>query len=244
VSSTAPRSVLTVDGLTVVYGKHAVLQDISFSLEHGVRVAVVGPNGAGKSTLLRAIAGLVKPSTGSVKRPTGSQGQSADIALLPQRAQVDWSFPATVFDVVMMGRTAKLGLFRRPGPKDRERVSRALKLVGLDDLADRPLAELSGGQQQRMFIARAVVQEARLLLMDEPFVGLDAPARDVVQQIIDVLGSRGIAIMIATHDLTQARERSDFVILLNRWLYALGAPDEVLTRKPLAPAYGGEYAFA
>jgi manganese/iron transport system ATP-binding protein len=225
--------------VTVRYDGRAALDDVSFRLRTGERVAVVGPNGAGKSTLFRVIAGVLNPTSGEVTVAGHCPGSHICIAYVPQRSEVDWSFPVTVADVVMMGRTSRLGLLRRPGKEDRAHVRRCLEVVALSDLADRQIGALSGGQQQRMFIARALAQEAALMLMDEPLTGLDIPAQEDIFRIMDALRQRGVTLMVATHDLNLAAERFDRVMLLKGQMLGIGEPDEVFTAEHLQTAYGG-----
>lgn len=231
--------ILEAAGLTVRYNGRMALDGVSFQLVSGERVAVVGPNGAGKSTLFKAIAGVISPTDGEVKIAGHCPGRHICIAYVPQRSQVDWSFPVTVADVVMMGRIGQIGLLRRPGRRDAVRVRECLEVVGLSDLADRQIGELSGGQQQRMFIARALAQEAGLMLMDEPLNGLDIPSQEHIFRILDDLRGRGVTVMVATHDLHQAAERFDRAMLLNRRLLGFGRPEEVFTPELLHVAYGG-----
>lgn len=228
-----------VDQVTVNYNGKAALEDVSFHLEPGHRVAVVGPNGAGKSTLFKVIAGTLQPSAGEVRvYGHGPHGHTC-IAYVPQRTQIDWTFPVTVADVVMMGRVGKIGLFRWPRHSDWDFVRSSLQQVGLQDLTDRQIGELSGGQQQRVFIARALAQEAELLLMDEPLTGLDMPSQEAIFQILDDLQQRGVTVMVATHDLNLASEHFDLMMLLNGRMMAFGHPDQVLTPDALLQAYGG-----
>jgi len=215
------------------------LEDISFTLQRGERVAVVGPNGAGKSTLFKVIAGILSPTSGRVDVYGHAPHGHICIAYVPQRSQVDWSFPVTVADVVMMGRVGKLGLLRWPRRRDWEIVRESLRLVGMEELASRQIGELSGGQQQRVFIARALAQEAEILLMDEPFAGLDMPSQEVFFRVLDRLREREVTVLISTHDLNQAAGRFDRLILLNRRLIAMGRAKEVLTQEHLLAAYGG-----
>jgi len=222
----------------VQYDGRAALDDVSFSLTRGERVAVVGPNGAGKSTLFKVIAGVLAPSSGEVNVAGHCPGQHICIAYVPQRTQVDWSFPVTVADVVMMGRTGRVGLLRRPGHRDRVQVEASLEVVGMRHLGQRQIRELSGGQQQRMFVARALAQEAELVLMDEPLTGLDVPARDGIFGILDELSRRAVTVMVATHDLNMAAERFARVMLLNRRLLGMGRPADVFTPALLQAAYG------
>lgn len=234
-------SILSVSTLSVRYpgAQQSALEDITFELEAGERVAVVGPNGAGKSTLFKVIAGVLDQTEGTVTVFGHGPNEHICIAYVPQRSHVDWSFPVNVADVVMMGRVGKLGLFRRPGGDDRDYVWKCLETVRMDHLAGKQIGELSGGQQQRMFIARALAQEAELMLMDEPLSGLDLPSQDVIYSVLDELQVRGVTVMVATHDLHEAAERYDRVMLLNRRLIGFGTPAEVLSAEHLSSAYGG-----
>ena len=201
---------------------------------------MVGPNGAGKSTLLKVIAGILRPSVGNVEvYGHGASGHTC-ISYVPQRSQVDWSFPVTVADVVLMGRVARIGLLRQAGRKDRQRVQESLKRVGIAGLAGRQIGELSGGQQQRVFIARALAQEAELLLMDEPLTGLDTPSYAAILEILDLLRAQGMTVLVSMHDLHLARERFERLVLLKRRIVAVGTPDQVLTAEHLHEAYGGQ----
>jgi ABC-type Mn2+/Zn2+ transport system ATPase subunit len=226
--------------ITVRYNGQPALEGVSFRLEGGERLALVGPNGAGKSTLLRVIAGVLRPSAGQVRVCGRGPGEHICIAYLPQRSQVEWSFPLTVADVVLMGRVGRLGPLRFPRALDRERVRQSLEAVGLARLANRPIGELSGGQQQRMFIARALAQEAQLMLLDEPTSGLDLPAQEEILRILGALRERRVAVMLATHDLGLAAERFERMILLNRRIVGIGRPAEVLTLTRLQEAYGSQ----
>lgn len=226
--------ILEVDNLTVSYnGRHA-LDRVSFSVQKGERVAIVGPNGAGKSTLFKAMVGLLHPKTGSVET------NGAEFGYVTQRSAVDWSFPVTVHDAVMMGRITRIGWLRWKGPRDREIVERCLAQVGMIDYASRQIGELSGGQQQRVFIARALAQEATILLMDEPFSGVDAPSQEAILEILDLLHDQGVTALVSTHDLNLAAERFDRMALINRQLVAYGAPGQAITPQTLAAAYGGQ----
>ena len=231
--------ILEASRLTVRYNGRPALEDVSFRLASGERVAVVGPNGAGKSTLFKVIAGVLNPTFGEVRVAGHCPGGHICIAYVPQRSQVDWTFPVTVADVVMMGRAGRVGLLRRPRRSDWELVRQCLEVVGMTDLADRQIGELSGGQQQRMFIARALAQEAELMLMDEPLTGLDVPAQEDILHIMNELRQRQVTVMVATHDLNLAAERFDRVMLLNNRLLGIGRPDDVFTPERLQMAYGG-----
>jgi manganese/iron transport system ATP-binding protein len=230
--------ILKVSGLTVAYQNGFALKDISFTLQRAVRLAVLGPNGAGKSTLLKVIAGVLPPSQGTVQVFGEEPGGHICIAYVPQRSQVDWNFPVTVKDVVMMGRIGKLGLLRRPSRIDREIVAHALEVVNLKDLAERQISELSGGQQQRMFIARALAQEAEMMLMDEPLTGLDSSSQEDIFRILETLREQRVTVLVALHDLKLAAQYFDLVMLLKHDLIGLGTPGEVFTTERLAAAYG------
>lgn len=216
------------------------LRDVSFQVDAGESVAVVGPNGAGKSTLFKIIAGTLKPKAGSVGVYGHGPDQHICIAYVRQRSQIDWSFPATVEDVVMMGRVGQIGLFRRPQRQDWEIVHNSLERVNATHLAKRQIGELSGGQQQRVFIARALAQQAELLLLDEPFSGLDVPSHEALFAILERLRQDGVTIMVATHDLNLAAKHFDRVMLLNKSIIALGPPAAVLVSNNLVRAYGGQ----
>lgn len=230
---------VAVSGLTVEYDHTVALEDVSFRLELGERVAVVGPNGAGKSTLFKAMAGLLAPTRGTLSFFGTAPQRHLCVAYVPQRSQVDLRYPVNVRDVVMMGRVGRLGPLRWPTQGDRELVRDCLATVNLTALAGRQLSELSGGQQQRVFIARALAQEARILLLDEPFAGLDTQSEGDVLAALDELRRRKVTVLVATHDLNQAAQCYDRVMLLNRRLVGLGMAPDVLTPELLAAAYEG-----
>ena len=236
VASAAP---VQLEAVSVAYNGKLALKEISFSLAAGDSVAVVGPNGAGKTTLFRTIAGAMQPSMGEVRVYGHEPGGHICIAYVPQRSEVDWDFPVTVQDVVMMGRIRKIGLFRWPRRKDWQFIQQAMRSVGVDLLADRQIAELSGGQQQKVFLAQAIAQEAELVLLDEPLGGLDLPSQEAIFEILEQLKGQGVSVLVATHDLNLAAERFDRVMLLNRRMIAIGTPDQVLTQSNLVQAYGG-----
>jgi len=228
-----------VDGVSLAYDGVTALRDITFNLAAGARVAVVGPNGAGKSTLFKIMVGVLRPTSGKVRIYGGSPGGHVCIAYVPQRSQVDWTFPVSVADVVMMGRIRAMGLFRWPTHDDWRRVDAALLRVGMLELRGRQIGELSGGQQQRVFLAQALAQGAELVLLDEPLSGLDVPSQEAIFSILDELRASGVTTLVATHDLNLAAERFDQILLLNRRLVALGPPAAVFTRPLLMEAYGG-----
>jgi manganese/iron transport system ATP-binding protein len=228
------KPILEVNNLTVSYDGHYALTGVSFTVQAGQRVAIVGPNGAGKSTLFKAMVGLLPHRKGSVET------NGAEFGYVTQRSSVDWSFPVTVHDVVMMGRIGRMGWLRWQRPRDREIVQRCLAQVGMLEYVGRQIAELSGGQQQRVFIARALAQEATILLMDEPFSGVDAPSQEAILKILDQLHEGGVTVLVSTHDLNLAAERFDRLALLNQQLIAYGPPRQAITPQTLAAAYGGQ----
>ncbi|HSQ17576.1 MAG TPA: metal ABC transporter ATP-binding protein [Anaerolineales bacterium] len=233
------KPALKISGLSYRYNSHNALDKLNFEVNLGERLAVVGPNGAGKSTLFKVVAGVIKPSQGTVSIYGHEPSGHICIAYVPQRSQVDWNFPVNVSDVVMMGRVSKMGPFRWPTRQDWKIVHQALDDVGMLAMAGNGINELSGGQQQRVFIARALAQEAELILMDEPFTGLDQTTQDDLFQILDALRQRNVTVMVALHDLKMAAERFDRVLLLNRKLVGLGSAAEVLSPERLQEAYGG-----
>lgn len=230
---------ISVENIRVKFNGHDAIRDISFEVRPGRRVAVVGPNGAGKTTLFQVIAGAIKPTSGTISIFGHRPGGHVCIAYVPQRSQVDWSFPASVTDVVMMGRVRKIGLFRWPRRADWSFAQQAMRRVGITDLAQQQIGELSGGQQQRVFLAQALTQEAEIILLDEPLTGLDLPSQEAIFGILDDLKRAGVTVLIATHDLNLAAERFDDVLLINRRSIAYGSPQEVFSQPHLLEAYGG-----
>ena len=237
------RCLIEADGLSLRYGETMALDNVTFRLHKGERVAVVGPNGAGKSSLFNIIAGLLRPHAGSVAFYGHAPSEHLCIAYVPQRKQIDWGFPVNVADVVMMGRTGKLGLFKRPKQEDHDRVMKALELVEMSHLAQRQIGALSGGQQQRVFIARALAQEAELMLMDEPISGLDVQSQEGIFTILDKLQTQEVTVMVSTHDLGTVAERFDRLMLLNRRVVAFGRTEQVFTLDLLNRTYGGRLGF-
>lgn len=233
------KPILDVQNIAVRYNGRVALEEITFHLHAGERIAVVGPNGAGKSTLFKVVSGVLQPNAGEVTIFGSRPRVHVCIAYIPQRSQVDWNFPVTVADAVMMGRSAKLGLLNWPHKSDWEYVQRALEVVELSDLAERQIGQLSGGQQQRMFIARALAQEAELMLMDEPLSGLDTPSQEGLLNLLDTLRDQRVTVMVATHDLDQAARHFDRIMLLNHRIIAFDVPQNVLHTDHLLQAYGG-----
>ncbi len=231
--------VVSFDHVSVRYDSDSpALDDVSFELWPGERVAIVGPNGAGKSTLLKLVAGILTPTSGRADVYGYGAGGHICIGYVPQRSNVDWKFPVTVSDVVMMGRVAKIGLLRQAGRRDWERVRESLAQVGMAEYAGRQIGDLSGGQQQRVFIARALAQEVELLLMDEPLTGLDIPSQEAIFEILDRLKQARMTVLVSTHDLQLASDRFDRLMLLKRRLIGFGRPEGVLTPANLQAAYG------
>jgi manganese/iron transport system ATP-binding protein len=230
---------LEVEHASIGYGDKVVLHDLSFHVPHGARVAVVGPNGAGKSTLFKALVGLLPLKSGRILIHGLPLGHHKDcVAYVPQREEVDWRFPVTVTDVVMMGRFGHLGWLRNPSRADRVIVQRALEQLGIGDLAMRSIGELSGGQQQRVFLSRALAQEPHILLMDEAFTGVDITTQETTLRLLDELRERQVTAMISTHDLNMAASRFDHILLLNRRLIAFGTARDVMSRDNLQQAFG------
>ncbi len=231
--------IVAVRGLTVVYNREPAIEDVSFTVAAGERVAIIGPNGAGKSTLIKAIMGLLQAQAGSI-RVAGDRRKT--LGYVPQNEGVDWSFPATVREVVMMGRTRHIGWLRRAGRDEWARVDAALARAGMSELANRQIGELSGGQRRRVFVARALAQEANVLVLDEPFSGVDAGAQADLMDVLDGLNREEITILLSTHDLGLAFNRFDKVMALNRQMIAYGTRDVVYKGDVLARLYGGRVA--
>ena len=222
------------------YGRRAALTDVSLEVRAGSLLAVIGPNGAGKSTLLKLIAGLIKPSGGSLTVLGGPPGAAArQVAYLPQAEAVDWEFPVTVGEVVMMGRYARLGFGREPRAIDRERVAAALETVGMAEAARRQIGALSGGQRRRVFLARALAAEPELYLLDEPVTGVDVRTQEDLMDVLEAEARAGKTVIATTHDLICAAQRFHEAALLNGRLVAHGPADLVLDQRLLAETYGG-----
>jgi manganese/iron transport system ATP-binding protein len=235
---------LEVENIRVSYNGHPALDDVSFHVPHGARLAVVGPNAAGKTTLFKALVGLVPLKAGNIRVHGQPLGHHQDcVAYVPQREEVDWRFPVTVFDVVMMGRFGQQKMFRQSSRSDRDIVAHSLEQLGIGNLANRPIGELSGGQQQRVFLARALAQGPHILLMDEPFTGVDFTTQETTLELLEHLQTEQVTAMVSTHDLTLAAERFDQVLLLNRRMVAYGSPQEVFTAQNLSRAFGSQVLF-
>lgn len=234
---------LELEGVYVAYNGQDVLHDVTFQVPHGGQVAVVGPNGAGKSTLFKALVGLLPLRKGRVLIHGLPLGHHHDcVAYVPQREEVDWRFPVTVADVVLMGRYGYLGWMRRPGAADHAVVARCLEQMGIAELAQHPLGELSGGQQQRAFLARALAQEPHILLMDEPFAGVDAPTQEATLCLLQRLKEQQVTTLVSMHDLNLAM-RFEQVLLLNHSVVAYGPAAQVFTPQAIGAAFGEQALF-
>ncbi|MGX0976012.1 manganese/zinc/iron transport system ATP- binding protein [Roseovarius sp. MBR-51] len=245
--ATAPDtdSPLSIRGLTVSYGEKPAVFSVDVSFRPGQMTAIVGPNGAGKSTLLKAALGIIRPLSGQITSyGRALHEQRARIAYVPQRASVDWDFPARVLDVVMMGLTRELGLLGRVRASHRARATACLDRVGMAGFAHRQIGQLSGGQQQRVFLARALAQEADLYLLDEPFAGVDAATEKAIIAVLHGLRAEGKTVIAVHHDLATVAEYFDRVFLINTTAIAEGPVAEVFTPAHLQTAYGGRLALA
>ena len=235
-----PRSPLSIHDMTVAYDRKPVLWDVDLDIPSGELVCIVGPNGAGKSTLLKACLVLVPCVSGDIRFWGGAiASQRGRVAYVPQRESVDWDFPVNALDVVMMGTYRKLGWCRPIGAKQRKAGREALDRVGLQDVMDRQISQLSGGQQQRVFLARALVQDPELYLMDEPFASVDASTEEAILEVLRDLRASGRTVVCVHHDLQTAQEAFDWVVMLNMRVVAAGPIQEAFTIDNLRRTYGG-----
>ncbi|MDQ2093392.1 manganese/iron ABC transporter ATP-binding protein [Rhodalgimonas zhirmunskyi] len=234
---------IRADGLTVTYRNgHTALRDASFVIPRGTITALVGVNGAGKSTLFKALMGFLPASAGTVEilgQPARAAMKEQAVAYVPQAEEVDWTFPVLVEDVVMMGRYGHMGFFRRPRASDHEAVTAALARVGMADFRDRQIGELSGGQRKRVFLARALAQDAQVILLDEPFTGVDVKTEEQIIALLRDLRAEGRVMLVATHNLGSVPEFCDRVVLVKGTVLAFGPTDEVFTPDNLREAFGG-----
>lgn len=236
--------VVEVHDLTVSYHQNPVLWNIDLSLPAGALVGILGPNGAGKSTLIKAIMGLLDYNSGYVKLFDQELNKVRKrISYVPQRESVDWDFPASALDVVLMGTYHKLGLFRRPGKKEKALAMACLEKVNMTAFADRQISELSGGQQQRVFIARSLAQDADIYFMDEPFSGVDISTEKAIVALLKEMTAAGQTVVVVHHDIYSASEYFDWIILLNMHLIASGPTERVLTDELLQKTYGGKLSL-
>ena len=230
---------LSVSGLSFAYRDSLVLREVTLDLPQGVVMGIVGPNGAGKSTLLKAVVGLLKPTRGTVScfgQPLPKVRRR--VGYMRQASSVDWDFPTTVSDVVLMGTYGGLGWFRRPGAKERDVAAAALRRVGIPHLAHRPINQLSGGERQRTFLARLLAQQSDLLLLDEPFAGVDAASQETITNVLHGLRDAGRTVVIVHHDLATVPTLCDWTCLLNRTVMGFGPTEEVFTDEAVKQAYG------
>ncbi|MEM7550420.1 MAG: metal ABC transporter ATP-binding protein [Bacteroidota bacterium] len=233
--------VLEVHDLTVSYDKKPVLWNIDFSIPKGQLVGIIGPNGAGKSTLIKSIMGLIPLNSGYVKLFDQELDEvRTRISYVPQRGSVDWDFPASALDVVLMGRYAKLGLFKRPKKADKDWAMECLTKVGMQAYSNRQISQLSGGQQQRVFLARALAQQADLYFMDEPFAGVDAATEKTIVDILREMSAQKKTVIVVHHDLQSVESYFKWVLLINLRLIASGPTEEVFGQELLQETYGGK----
>ena len=239
----SPTTGLAVSGVTVTYANgHTALIDASFSIPRGTITALVGVNGSGKSTLFKAIMGFVPLAAGSVSIAGEAAGRALRrnaVAYVPQAEEVDWNFPVLVEDVVMMGRYGHMNFLRIPSARDRDKVDAALERVGMTAFRKRQIGELSGGQKKRVFLARALAQEGEVILLDEPFTGVDVTTEEAIIALLGGLRDEGKVMLVSTHNLGSVPEFCDRAILLNRTVLAAGLTHEVFTRANLEAAFGG-----
>lgn len=227
--------------LTVSYSRKPVLWDVDFTMPEGNLIGIVGPNGSGKTTMLKAMMGLIPSESGYTHifgRPLEKVRER--VSYVPQRESVDWDFPASVMDVVLMGRYRRKNIFRRLGKEDKRIATESLKKVNMLPFADRQISQLSGGQQQRVFIARSLAQQADLYLMDEPFAGVDAATETAILDLLHTMKSEGKTVVIVHHDLQTVQDYFDWIVLLNTRLVASGPIQEVFTKELLNETYGGK----
>ncbi|WNK20331.1 metal ABC transporter ATP-binding protein [Halomonas piscis] len=237
-------SAVKVKHLTVSYHSKPVLWDVNLDVPAGVMAGIVGPNGAGKSTFIKSLLGLVPPLSGSVSFHGRSyRAQRKRIGYVPQRSSVDWDFPTTVLDVVMMGLYGRLGWIKRPGRRERQEAFDALDMVAMKDFADRQISQLSGGQQQRVFLARALVQQADIYFLDEPMAGVDATTERAIIDILRRLRDAGKTLIVVHHDLQTVTRYFDWLLILNVQVVASGPANDVFTGENLKRAYGGQIAL-
>ncbi|ALC87237.1 MULTISPECIES: metal ABC transporter ATP-binding protein [Bacillaceae] len=235
---------LQVNNLSVAYEEKIVLKDVNLKIPIGRLTGIIGPNGAGKSTLIKAILNQLPNKKGSVHiLERALNPKELIVGYVPQRNAVDWDFPTTALDVVLMGRYGHIGMIRKPSSKDKRIAIDCLKNVGMDSFADRSIGQLSGGQQQRVFLARALAQQADVYFMDEPFVGVDAATERTIIAILKDLKSQGKSVFVVHHDLQTAPDYFDWIVLLNQTLVASGPTEQTFTKENLQDAYGGKLFF-
>jgi manganese/zinc/iron transport system ATP- binding protein len=225
------------------YDHVPALRDVHATVPGGTVTGLIGPNGGGKSTLIKMVAGVLKPSDGQVLFDGELLRQARTrIAYVPQAREVNWDFPLSALDLVLMGRSREIGWFRRPGAGDRRRAEAALERLGLGGCGERHISQFSGGQQQRLFLARALVQDPQIVLLDEPLTGLDVTTREIIHELVREIANRGTAVLIATHDLEEVRHVCDRLICINREVLAEGPTAQVFTPATLRATFGGRVA--
>lgn len=235
---------LSIKNLTVSYDDHTVLKNIDFNLDQGKLAGIIGPNGAGKSTLMKAALNLIPKDRGDIEIYGGSvKSMRKNVAYVPQRNNIDWDFPITVVDAVLLGTYPKLGVFHRPKQAEKQRAHECLQRVGLQDFSKRQIGELSGGQQQRVFLARALAQQAELFFLDEPFVGIDASSEETIISILKELCDHGKTVVVVHHDLSKAEEYFDDLVLINGELIESGPVQTVLQPELITKAYQAQFSF-
>ncbi|MBX2946775.1 MAG: metal ABC transporter ATP-binding protein [Cyclobacteriaceae bacterium] len=235
------NTALEIHDLTVAFDRKPVLWNIDLTIPQGKLVGIIGPNGAGKSTLVKASMGILPLSSGFVKLFDKDLNEVRHrVSYVPQRESVDWDFPASVMDVVLMGRYAKLGLFKRPRKADKDVALDCLKKVGMEGLVNRQISQLSGGQQQRTFLARALAQQADLYFMDEPFAGVDAATEKAIVTLLREMTNQNKTVIVVHHDLQSVSQYFDWVVMLNTRLVAAGETSKIFTSKNLEATYGGK----
>ena len=239
------RIAISIKDLTVAYHEKPVIWDLDFSVPEKTILGIVGPNGSGKTTLLKSILGIIKPTTGSIKIFGDTYNRKThNIAYVPQKSSVDWSFPTNVFDVVLMGRYGHFSFFSRPSKQDKEIAQKSLEMVNMQEFATRQISQLSGGQQQRVFLARALAQQADIFILDEPFAGIDIVSEKLILQILHDLKNEGKTIIVVHHDLTTVKKYFDWTFLMNIKHIALGPTQDVLTHENIAQTFQTNNLFS
>ncbi|AKO45896.1 metal ABC transporter ATP-binding protein [[Haemophilus] ducreyi] len=238
---------ISVDKLTVRYNNgHLALENVSFQLQHGTVCALIGVNGGGKSTLFKSLMGLVKPLTGQVllnQMPIQKALKQNLVSYVPQSEEVDWQFPVSVYDVVMMGRYGYMNFLRNPSALDKQKVEQAMQHVDISHLQHRQIGELSGGQKKRVFLARALAQESQIILLDEPFTGVDVKTENVIVALLQQLRSEGHLVLVSTHNLNSVSSFCDQVLMINRTLLASGPTATTFNHQNLEKVFGGIVHF-
>ena len=235
---------LVVENASVSYGDRSVLDRVTFQVPQHSQVAIVGPNGAGKSTLFKAIVGLLPLASGNIYiHGLPLKSHQDCVAYIPQREEVDWKFPVSVFDVVLMGRFGKMRGLKQPGKEDRDIAMQSLDQMGMLPFLRRHIGDLSGGQQQRVFISRALAQKPHILLMDEPFSSVDAATQESTLELLETLKHQEVTVMISTHDLDMARQHFDTILMLNHRVIAYGPPSQIFTAETMRQTFSGQVLY-